>query len=446
MKRKTRLYTNEIFVLQPITTTESTKLKNNQPTASHNKRPTQTQVSSSQKKCDGDCMSGLMALFCSDVDVDAYCPGDGSCCISSEEESSPTTQRPTPPPPAPRCPGFCLLNIMTGFCEPPAVIVTKTSNCKQNWICCDNTRVVPQQRPRPPPPAQRRPPPPPPPPPTTTTPAGPTTTRVPDFREECPGSCIVSLLSFTCFRNAEMTELFKCKKSGQLCCAPKSRIQELQGQISRNDTHIGMMPVGPGSPGPQQQQPHQPLYQGYPPTDGHLPNNGYPTVTVAGPAVHTTAPYEISTPAPPTTPKSPVYSKYVCGVKGVSRAARTMPLSKQSYDRDNAIIHKRNVRDLHQHNESSIDHAYLDKTGIKKKSTERLLIGTDSTPRSLNFDLTNITSVSSYRQGRVVGGEDGENGEWCWQVALINSLNQYLCGAALIGTQWVLTAAHCVTK
>ena len=50
------------------------------------------------------------------------------------------------------------------------------------------------------------------------------------------------------------------------------------------------------------------------------------------------------------------------------------------------------------------------------------------------------------RQGRVVGGEDATPGEWCWQVALINSLNQYLCGGALIGTQWVLTAAHCVTK
>jgi len=51
-----------------------------------------------------------------------------------------------------------------------------------------------------------------------------------------------------------------------------------------------------------------------------------------------------------------------------------------------------------------------------------------------------------FRTSRVVGGEDATPGEWCWQVALINSLNQYLCGGALIGTQWVLTAAHCVTK
>jgi kallikrein len=50
------------------------------------------------------------------------------------------------------------------------------------------------------------------------------------------------------------------------------------------------------------------------------------------------------------------------------------------------------------------------------------------------------------RRKRVVGGRDSSPGEWCWQVALINSLNQYLCGGALIGTEWVLTAAHCVTK
>jgi len=56
------------------------------------------------------------------------------------------------------------------------------------------------------------------------------------------------------------------------------------------------------------------------------------------------------------------------------------------------------------------------------------------------------TVFKNFRNGRVIGGVDSSPGEWCWQVALINSLNQYLCGGALIGTQWVLTAAHCVTK
>lgn len=69
----------------------------------------------------------------------------------------------------------------------------------------------------------------------------------------------------------------------------------------------------------------------------------------------------------------------------------------------------------------------------------------DNVPK-LIYNQNYSTSKLFTRQARVVGGEDGENGEWCWQVALINSLNQYLCSAALIGTQWVLTAAHCVTK
>lgn len=130
-----------------------------------------------------------------------------------------------------------------------------------------------------------------------------------------------------------MTELFKCRKSGTQCCAPKSVIREFQEQkqggvnaahsTSRNDSVAS------------QYRPHN--------------NNN----------VHSVG---------SSTPRPPVYSKYVCGVKGTARG------------------------------------------------------------------------------GRVVGGEDAEPAEWCWQVALINSLNQYLCGGALIGTQWVLTAAHCVTN
>ncbi|KAG9508942.1 Protein masquerade, partial [Fragariocoptes setiger] len=49
--------------------------------------------------------------------------------------------------------------------------------------------------------------------------------------------------------------------------------------------------------------------------------------------------------------------------------------------------------------------------------------------------------------GRVIGGSDAPNrNAWCWQAALMNSQDQYVCGGALIESQWVLTAAHCVTQ
>ncbi|KAH9642615.1 hypothetical protein HF086_011208 [Spodoptera exigua] len=169
-------------------------------------------------------------------------------------------------PPLPRCPGHCMHNIMAAFCNPPAVILQRTECNAEGWVCCDNTRVPPRTTRRP----------------TTTTTTTTTTPAPADPRPDCPGSCIVSLLSFTCF------------------------------------------------------PPYEPSYG-------------------------------------TTLSSTEKYNKYVCGVKGT-------------------------------------------------------------------------TARSGRRAGRVMGGEDGERGEWCWQVALINSLNQYLCGAALIGTQWVLTAAHCVTN
>ncbi|KAG5880629.1 hypothetical protein JTB14_022570 [Gonioctena quinquepunctata] len=283
------------------------------------------------KECSGECVSGLFALFCDDIDSEANCPNEGSCCITtpvSSEEPAPrprptTTPEPATRDPGPVCPGFCLLNIMAAFCERPSVLIPHTSNCKRGSVCCDNTRSVtsmPKPRPKP----QY---------PVTTT----TTTTV-DPRVECPGSCIVSYLSFTCFRNAEMTEIFKCRKAGTKCCAPKSLIKEALGQSEEA-----------------------------PPKESTIHSMSVPYTTPSSVTL-TQSPTTEFTKLVSTTSRAPVYSKYVCGVKGTART------------------------------------------------------------------------------GRVVGGEDGEQAEWCWQVALINSLNQYLCGAALIGTQWVLTAAHCVTN
>ncbi|XP_011266969.1 protein masquerade [Camponotus floridanus] len=319
-----------------LTTTTPTMITKQPSTTTMITRPTLP-----PKLCKGKCTNVLSAIFCNSIDEDAECPADGSvltvCCTNEpppEKTETTTTIRPStksPQPKLPPCPGFCLMIIMAAFCERPNVIIAKTSTCQSGFICCDKTTKSPPQTQKPKPR------------PTSRIPT--TISLPPDPRSECPGSCIVSYLSFTCFRNAELTNLFKCKKQGYQCCAPKSLIRELNGENStepiltnRNDTF-------------------------------HVTSRPYTTPL-------TTSIYETTTIA--TTTKSPVYSKYVCGVKGTSRGP------------------------------------------IQARSSERV--------------------------ARVVGGEDADANEWCWQVALINSLNQYLCGGALIGTQWVLTAAHCVTN
>ena len=52
---------------------------------------------------------------------------------------------------------------------------------------------------------------------------------------------------------------------------------------------------------------------------------------------------------------------------------------------------------------------------------------------------------------RIVGGNSSTEGEWPWQVSLrlkhplIHSVAHW-CGAVLIDTNWVATAAHCILK
>ena len=52
--------------------------------------------------------------------------------------------------------------------------------------------------------------------------------------------------------------------------------------------------------------------------------------------------------------------------------------------------------------------------------------------------------------GRIVGGEEAKVGEYPW-LALLGFTNSnggftgWRCGGALIGKQYILTAAHCVT-
>jgi len=253
--------------------------------------------------------------------------------------------------------------------------------------------------------------------------------------------------------------------------------------LARNDTspYQGPQFTYPHMPGPGTHMVQPPPYMPGPP--GPVPN--------LPPQQPTPSPYEVSTQAAPTTTtRAPVYSKYVCGVKGTSRAARTLSPKLSYKDLLESIPANREGRSMG-NNQMDRNFQLLNNRKVIQKSDEILLLGSVLVPIDIkhvdddeneqddrfeqiakiipkrtrrhvrarrNAQLEQvyheqeqqkslqISNFTSMRRGRVVGGEDGENGEWCWQVALINSLNQYLCGGALIGTQWVLTAAHCVTK
>lgn len=96
-----------ISVLYFQTTTEASKVKVNSPPKTTkspaNSKPSKQQPAQhketpgTQSECSGDCVNGLIALFCDDIDADAFCPNEGSCCITQDEKLQPTTPKVTTP-------------------------------------------------------------------------------------------------------------------------------------------------------------------------------------------------------------------------------------------------------------------------------------------------------------------------------------------------------------
>ena len=107
-----------------------------------------------------------------------------------------------------------------------------------------------------------------------------------------------------------MTDIFKCnKKSGTQCCAPKSKIQEHQLR------HNASIP--------------------YPGPFNHIV--GYDHYATPAPAPIHLNTFSYETQQTTTTSRPPIYSKYVCGVKGTSRNGGRSYLTYQAIFNDTDI-------------------------------------------------------------------------------------------------------------
>lgn len=95
---------NQSIPMKPTKPFTSTTSQRPKPSIKNTNRPTKPQEPSresvdanqfsNKRACEGECVSGLFALFCDTLDEQAYCPNDASCCITSDEGEKGTTPRP----------------------------------------------------------------------------------------------------------------------------------------------------------------------------------------------------------------------------------------------------------------------------------------------------------------------------------------------------------------
>lgn len=90
-------------------------------------------------ECEGTCVAPLFSLLCDEIDGEKFCPNGGMCCMTREVTTT------TTPAPIPQCAGNCIPIFFSGaFCNRPAELIPKTTDCMSGTICCSDRQRNPE--------------------------------------------------------------------------------------------------------------------------------------------------------------------------------------------------------------------------------------------------------------------------------------------------------------
>ncbi|XP_025016471.1 protein masquerade isoform X2 [Tetranychus urticae] len=420
----------------------------------------QDSPTSDENTCDGTCVSPLFSLLCDESDSSKVCANGGTCCINREVATTPS--------PIPECSGTCIPTFLSGVCTRPSELVLKTSNCMSGTICCHFQDDRPINE-RPPPlfnglsPGPLR------------IPAHPPMNNYPHGPPP-PGLSGPPNIQLFQRPNIPLNQGLRPPVGYP---PPQSRPPPINFALFIPNRKPQIPSPAPSLSPPQPMPPpKQPMPGPIPPSAPSNPEDvdtsGFPSsssvqpeppVSETSPAEMEVIPLPESSPSQSSNPSSgfpggvpfcpgpciapifrftcfggnAIYPKFFCAKQGQICCAALNDI--QTYEANikaNNGVWKPSIPS--KTNSSSLDEA------SSSTSPTVILPPIKLPPRQATPYSCGVKGTQRRESPRIVGGSDALPGEWCWHVALINADNQYICGGALIGSQWILTAAHCITN